>query len=72
MVSVTYDPEAKALYFKLADQKPVKTIPMGEGKYIDVAESGKAVGLEIIFPSSLTEEAINAIKLQKEEIKLLQ
>jgi len=73
MVSVSYDPEVKALYLKLNDYRVAKTIPIGEGKYLDVAESGKAVGLEIIFPKSTPEEAINAIMgLEEREIKLLQ
>jgi uncharacterized protein YuzE len=73
MVSVSYDPEAKTLYLKLTDYRVAKTIPVGEGKYLDVAESGKAVGLEIIFPKSIPEEAINAIiGLKEEQIKLLQ
>jgi uncharacterized protein YuzE len=73
MVLVSYDPEAKTLYLKLNEYRAAKTIPLGEGKYLDVAESGKAVGLEIIFPKSIPEEAISAIMgLKEEEIKLLQ
>ena len=73
MVSVTFDPEANALYFKFGDQKPVKTIPMGEGKYVDIAQNGEAVGVEVIFPSSsAVAEAVNAFILQKEQIKILQ
>ena len=71
MVSGTYDLEANALYFKLGDQRIAKTIPMGEGKYVDVAENGVAVGVEIIFPSP-EEEVINALISQKEQITLLQ
>jgi uncharacterized protein YuzE len=73
MVLVSYDPEGKTLYLKLNEYCVAKTIPLGEGKYLDVAESGKAVGLEIIFPKSMPEEAINAIMgLKEDEIKLLQ
>jgi uncharacterized protein YuzE len=73
MVSVSYDPEGKTLYLKFTDYRVAKTIPIGEGKYMDVAESGKAVGLEIIFPKSILEEAINAIiGLKEEQIRLLQ
>jgi len=71
LLSVTYDPEAKALHLKLSENRVTKTIPLGEGKYLDVAESGKAVALEIIF-SSMTDEALRAlIGLNDEELKLL-
>jgi len=61
------------MYFKLNEYRVAKTIPLGEGKYLDVAERGKAVGLEIILPKSISEEAINAIMgLKEEQIKLLQ
>jgi uncharacterized protein YuzE len=72
MVLVSYDPEAKTLYLKLNEYRVSKTIPVGEGKYLDVAENGKAVGLEIIFPKSIPEEAISAIMGLEKEIKLLQ
>jgi uncharacterized protein YuzE len=64
--------EAKVLYLKFNDYHVAKTIPAGEGKYLDVAASGKAVGLEIIFPQSIPQEEINAIiGLKGEQIKLL-
>ena len=73
MVLVTYNPEGKTLYLKLNDYRVTKTIPLGKGQYLDVAQSGKAVGLEIIFPKSIPEEAVNAIiGLKEEQIKLLQ
>jgi len=73
MVSVTYDPEAKALYIKIIEnEKPVETIPLGEGKYMDISESGKAIGLEIIFPASTPKHATDAIMNSKESgIELL-
>jgi uncharacterized protein YuzE len=74
MVLLSFDPEAKALYIKISDLRPAKTLSIGEGKYMDVSESGIAVGFEIIFPRSTSKEAIDAIlKLDdKEQIKLLQ
>jgi uncharacterized protein YuzE len=71
MVLVTYAPEAKALYVKLNDSRIVKTISVGEGKNLDVAESGKTVGLEVIFPSSMPQEAINAIVASREQITVI-
>lgn len=75
MVSISYDPEVKALYIHLIEnEKIVKTIPVGEGKYMDVSKSGKAVGLEIIFPVSTPTEVIDAIIGLKEEkiVKVIQ
>ncbi|MGD1837383.1 MAG: hypothetical protein ACPKPY_04925 [Nitrososphaeraceae archaeon] len=72
MVSVTFDPKSKALYTKLIEgEKPMETVPLWQGKYMDVSKHGKAIGLEIIFPSSTPKEAINAILESKEVIKLL-
>ena len=72
MVSLSYDPEVKALYIQISDQSVAKTIPLGQGNYMDVSESGKAIGLEIIFPRSTPQEAIDAIMgLEENKIKLL-
>jgi hypothetical protein len=49
------------IYSKFNEQKSAKAIPMGEAQYLDVSESGKAVG-EIILPKMVTEEALKAIK----------
>lgn len=49
---VTY---TKAMYFSL-DKKKIrvaKTIPLGEGKYLDVTETNEPIGLEIILPREL-------------------
>jgi hypothetical protein len=35
---------------------------MGEGQSLDISESGKAVGLEIILPKTVTEETLKGIK----------
>ena len=72
MVSVSYDPAAKTLYIDLEKGlKIVKTVAMGEGKYMDVSEDGKALGLEIIFPSSTPDEALDAIIKTQEPVKVL-
>ena len=72
MVSLTFDSEAKALYIQIIEGvKSVETIPMGQGNYMDISASGKAIGLEIIFPSSTPEEAFKAIIQSKEAIKQL-
>jgi len=72
MVSITFDPEEKIMYIKIIeDAKPVETIPLGQGKYMDISESGKTIGLEIIFPSSTPQEAFNAIIESKDVVKIL-
>lgn len=72
MVLVTYDPDAKALYVKINDERVAKTLPLGEGTYFDVSENGEAVGVEIIFPRSTPQEVIDSIvKSKRRAIELL-
>ena len=59
MASITFDSEAKALYIQIIE---------GE-KLVDTVPSGKATGLEIIFPSSTPDEAFKAIIQSKEAIR---
>jgi uncharacterized protein YuzE len=62
VVSVTYDESGKSLYIDLEKGLKIsKTIPMGEGKYMDVSEDDQAIGLEIIFAKSTPDEVLNAI-----------
>jgi uncharacterized protein YuzE len=62
MVSVAFDPEVKALYVRILEGKRIAdTLPLGQGKYMDITETGEFVGLEVIFPSSTPQEAIDAI-----------
>lgn len=51
-----------------------KTIPLGEGKYMDVTESNEPLGLEIILPRNVPDEAIDAIvnRSGKSRINVLQ
>jgi uncharacterized protein YuzE len=78
MVSVSYDPDAKALYVSLMDEeekeskkKISKTVPLGNDRYLDVDETGKAVGLEILFSQDLPQEAVDAIINNRKAIELL-
>ncbi len=58
MVSAKFDPEANALYIRLSRGKKIaKTIPLGEGRYLDITESGKPVGIELILSKSVPKEA---------------
>ena len=62
MVSITYDESGKSLYIDLErGLKISQTEPMGEGKYMDVSEDGKAIGLEIIFARFAPDEILSAI-----------
>jgi uncharacterized protein YuzE len=69
-LALTFDYEAKALYIQIIeDEKLVETAPLGQGKYMNISASGKAIGLEIIFPSSTPDETFKAIIQSKEVIK---
>jgi uncharacterized protein YuzE len=71
LVSVTFDPKVKALYMRvLEDARIAQTIPLGQGKYVDVTETGELVGLEIIFASSTPQEALDAIINSKQLVEL--
>ncbi|NWG38098.1 MAG: DUF2283 domain-containing protein [Nitrososphaera sp.] len=72
MASVTYDPEAKALYIELKEGKKVaKTIPAGNDRYFDLDEKGEVVGVEILFSQDMPQELINAILQTKQQIEVL-
>ena len=74
MVSVSYDKEANALYFKIAKTKtPIaKTISLGKDRFMDVDKSGKTIGIEILFPTAMPDEAIKAMMKSKPMIEILQ
>jgi len=62
VVSITYDASGKSLYIDLEKGLKIsKTIPMGEGKYMDISEDEQAIGLEIIFARSTPDEVLNSI-----------
>jgi uncharacterized protein YuzE len=62
MVSVTFDPEVKTLYIRILEgRKIAATLPVREGWYMDITDTGECVGFEAIFPSSTPQEAIDAI-----------
>jgi len=49
-LALTFDSEAKTLYIQIIeDNKLVETTPLGQGKYMDISASGKALLLGIIF-----------------------
>jgi uncharacterized protein YuzE len=74
LVSVKYDHEANAIYFKLGKgKKPVKsTISLGKDRFIDLDPRGKIVGIEVILPRSMPKEAEQAFRRSKDTIELIQ
>ena len=74
MVSVSYDQESHALYFRLAksNKKTAKTIPLGIDSFLDLVKNGKIIGFEILFARSMPQEAKEAILRSKPTIELLQ
>lgn len=38
-----------------------KTLPVGDDRYLDIDENGKAIGLEVLFHKDLPQEAVDAI-----------
>jgi uncharacterized protein YuzE len=50
-ITASYDPEADALYVRLADGARARTIEVDDVVYVDVDEGGRAVGLELLYPS---------------------
>lgn len=73
MVSVSYDKEANAFYFRIAKKTGIaKTISLGKDRFMDVDKSGKTIGFEILFPKNIPAEAMKAIMKSKTTIKVLQ
>jgi uncharacterized protein YuzE len=72
MVSVSYDRTAKALYVHLDKGKKIaKTVQVGPGYFMDLAEDKEVFGLETIHPESIPEEAIQPIINRIQPIKIL-
>ena len=72
MVSVMYDREANAMYVKVDDKKKIKkTISLGEDRFMDVDESGHVIGIEVLLPKEIPQEAQEALFRSKDKIELL-
>ncbi len=50
-ITASYDPEADALYVRLGDAARAKTVEVDDVIYVDVDAEGRAVGLELLYPS---------------------
>lgn len=49
--TVTYDPEADALYVRSGSGQRARTIEVDDRHYADVDADGRLVGLEILYPA---------------------
>ena len=67
MVSVTFDPEVKTLYVRILEGKRIAaTLPVREGWYMDITETGECVGFEAIDAIINTErEGVIELQTQK-------
>ena len=72
MASISVDFDANAMYVSLSKDKKVKeTISLGEDRFIDVAEDGTVIGVEILLPK-MPLEAKEAFLRSQNEIKVTQ
>ncbi|MEO9277691.1 MAG: DUF2283 domain-containing protein [Nitrososphaera sp.] len=55
MVSIKFDKDAGAIYVRVRKGKVAKTIPMGDDRFIDVNQTGKIVGMEVLIPADVPE-----------------
>jgi uncharacterized protein YuzE len=73
MASISVDFDANAMYVSLSKDKKVKeTISLGEDRFIDVAEDGTVIGVEILLPKKMPLEAKEAFLRSQNEIKVTQ
>ncbi|MBM3910857.1 MAG: DUF2283 domain-containing protein [Thaumarchaeota archaeon] len=70
MDSVTYDEDAKALYIRIGTKKAVRTLPLGNDKFLDIDSTGKVVGIEVLTNSKITTPEFDEVVRRTEEIKL--
>lgn len=50
-ITAEYDAEADALYVRLGDGERQRAIEIDDSTYVDVDDVGRAVGLELLYPS---------------------
>lgn len=46
--TLTYDPDAKALYIQLTEADVLETVELAKGVYLDIDADGQAIGFEIL------------------------
>ena len=50
-VRMTHDPEADAVFIKIANEHPVESAEVAPGVVLDFTEDGRVTGIEILFAS---------------------
>lgn len=50
-ITATYDPQADALYVRLGDGRREHAVELSDVVYVDVDGRGRAVGIELLYPS---------------------
>ena len=62
--TVSYDPQAKAAYFKIREGKIAKTIEVAPEMFIDIGKDERLIGLEMLHPGRayIKEEIIKISK----------
>ena len=60
------------MYFRLSKGKITKTISLGKDRFIDVNESGKMIGVEVLLPKTMPKEVNEVISRSSDVIELLQ
>ena len=71
MDSIKYDEEAGAFYFKIKEGIITHTIPLGNDKFLDVDESGTAIGIEILHEKNIPFE-LHEIMRRTDSIEITQ
>lgn len=73
MALAQYDPQANVIYVQFAKDKQriIKTITLGKGTYLDVAENGEAFGLEVILPKKKSKDIEEILRHSAKEIELV-
>ena len=61
MASLKYDTSAKALYVGVRRGKVVRTEPLNDSVFVDLDETGRLVGIEVILPKDLPAEMVRKI-----------
>jgi len=62
------------MYVRTSNKKSKikETISLGEDRFMDIDENGQVIGIEVLLPKDMPEEAKKALFLSKDKIKLVQ
>ncbi len=68
---LTFDPNAKAAYFKLRDGAVYKTKKVAGNIFVDYSRGGKVLGVEMLYPRTITIHVIQKVSRQIKEPMLM-